>query len=250
MRNITYIVLLISVALSVSAKASVVADFDDLQLAPDSYWNGSDGSGGFTSGSASFSNNFTDWGGGVTSWDGFAYSNMTDNSVAGLDGQHNAMTGAAQSGSNYAVSFIGFAQLPTMTLASPGVVDGLYVTNNSYAYHTIRDGDDWTLPFSDGDWFTLSITGLNSQDQAIGTVDTYLADYRDGKSDILNTWQFVDLSSLGAVSTLEFSLASSDTGDWGMNTPAYFALDTVVPEPATMLLMAAGSMLAFRRKKS
>ena len=35
----------------------------------------------------------------------------------------------------------------------------------------------------------------------------------------------MDLSSLGSVKTLNFSMESSDVGDYGMNTPAYFCMD-------------------------
>ena len=37
----------------------------------------------------------------------------------------------------------------------------------------------------------------------------------------------MDLSSLGLVKTIEFSVASSDTGDYGINTPTYFAMDNI-----------------------
>ncbi|MEZ4565949.1 MAG: DUF4465 domain-containing protein [Desulfobacterales bacterium] len=33
------------------------------------------------------------------------------------------------------------------------------------------------------------------------------------------------MSALGMVKELTFSLSSTDTGDYGMNTPAYFAMD-------------------------
>ena len=71
-------------------------------------------------------------------------------------------------------------------------------------------------------------------------MDVYLADYRfaDNSLDyILDTWTFVDLKPLGEVATLEFALSSSDTGDFGMNTPAYFCLDTLI----TSLLDARGA---------
>ena len=69
--------IMIVLALTGIAGASVVADFDDLTLTADTHWNGSDETGGFISGSASFNNSFTDWGGGAISWGGFAYSNTT-----------------------------------------------------------------------------------------------------------------------------------------------------------------------------
>jgi hypothetical protein len=209
-----------------------VADFEDLALAPESFWNGSDGSGGFTSGQARLGNVFTDWGGGITSWEGFAYSNRTDTALVGSAGQYTAAGGTAHSGRNYAVGYIGFSSLPTITLSSPMAVPGLYVSNSLYSASVLRDGDSTfgVEPFSDGDWFSLTITGKDSAGQALGSQTTYLADFRDGRRSILTDWRFVDLSALGVVSSLEFSLASSDVSSWGMNTPAYFVVDTIVSE--------------------
>ena len=93
-----------------------IADFEDLALTPASYWNGSDASGGFASGSAYFNNNYNaDWG----SWDGFAYSNSTDTTTDGPAAQYNAITGAGQGGSaNYGICYVGWTSLPVLTLSS------------------------------------------------------------------------------------------------------------------------------------
>jgi hypothetical protein len=75
------------------------------------------------------------------------------------------------------------------------------------------------------------ISGYNSNHDSLGTVVFYLADFRfeDSTQDyIVDSWQTVDLSSLGAVRYLDFKLESSDVGQYGMNTPAYFALDNLV----------------------
>ncbi len=56
-----------------------------------------------------------------------------------------------------------------------------------------------------------------------GTVEFLLAD----GSDIVNTWAWVDLNTLGSVKSLEFALSSSDSGAFGMNTPSYFAMDSL-----------------------
>ena len=201
-----------------------VADFEDLALAPESYWNGSDGSGGFTSGLARLGNAFTDWGGGITSWEGFAYSNRTDTAPVGFDGQYTAAGGSAHSGGNYAVGYLGFSSLPTIAFSSPAVISGMYISNNLYTASILRHGDSafGVEPFSDGDWFSLTITGRIPPAGLPVASNHYLADFREGKREILTDWRFVDLSAFGAVSSLEFSLASSDVAPWGMNTPAYF----------------------------
>ncbi|MBN1816436.1 MAG: DUF4465 domain-containing protein [Sedimentisphaerales bacterium] len=232
-----------------AVEAGMLSDFDDLSLAPQSYWNGQDGSGGFVSGAGHFNNGFTDWGGGITSWEGFAYSNRTDVQTSGLDGQYTAMTGGAQSGSNYAVGFVGFSLTPVITFSEPTIVQGMSVTNTNYAYYTLRDGDPLfgIDPFSEGDWFVLTITGKDAAGQVVGAVETALADFRDGRNELLDAWRYVDLSGLGAVQSLEFTLASSDVGPWGMNTPAYFAIDSIVPEPATLVLLSVGGLILRRR---
>jgi len=232
------LVCLIAALTIVSTANADIATFEDLSLPPESYWNGSDESGGFTSGSAYFNNNYnSDW----SSWDGFSYSNITDTTTTGLAAQYNAITGAGQGNSaNYAIGYIGWALPPTITLDTADVVEGLYVTNNNYACYSMLDGDAFSKKFggdsgNDPDWFMLTITGKDVDGVVTGTVDFYLADYRfaDNIADyIVSTWQYVDLTSLGAVKSLEFTLSSSDTGDWGMNTPAYFAVDTFVDNSA------------------
>jgi hypothetical protein len=61
-------------------------------------------------------------------------------------------------------------------------------------------------------------------------VHFYLADYRfeDNAEDyIVKTWEWFDLSSLGRADSLMCTLGSSDTGMFGMNTPAYFCVDNL-----------------------
>ena len=69
-----------------------------------------------------------------------------------------------------------------------------------------------------------------------GTKEYYLADLRDAeKAYIINDWRYVDLSGLGKVAKLGFELSSTDNGDYGMNTPAYFCFDNFGAEGTEVL---------------
>lgn len=211
--------------ISTAWASAAVIDFEDLTLTPESYWNGSDGSGSFTSGGATFNNNYnTDWG----SWDGFSYSNITDTTAEGYTAQYNAIPGRGSFGSsNYVIGYCSaFATSPpTVTFSAAQPLTGAYFTNTNYAYYSMLKGDQFAKKFGEDDWFKLTITGKDAAGNITATVDFYLA---IGTS-IVNTWEWVDLSSLGVVKKLEFTLSSSDTGEFGMNTPAYFAMDYLNP---------------------
>lgn len=255
------LVILMFVLMVSNVSSAVIATFDDLSLGAESCWNGSDGSGGFVSGGAAFNNNYNTT---YMSWVGFAYSNITDTGASGWSAQYNAITGGGQGGSaNYGVGFdplaSGFGtELPTMTLNTAGVVGGLYVTNNNFAYYSMLNGDAYAKRFGgvsgdEADWFLLTITGKDTAGDSVGSVDFYLADYRftdNGQDYIVNAWEYVDLAGLGIVKSLEFSLSSSDMGSFGMNTPGYFAMDTVLPEPGTLALLAAGFVLLIRKSSN
>lgn len=223
--------------LALSVNAQTVITFDDLSLAPNSHYDGSDGSGGFTSNGIFFENTYN------TSWafwsGGFIYSNSTDITTAGYTNDFSAITGiGGNQSANYAVNYSG-----NIDLGSEYVVSSMQLTNTTYAYLSMRDGDGIGKKFGDStnasgaldgtngeDYFRLLIVGKDANQLVTDTVVFYLADFRfdDNNLDYLvNTWENVDLLPLGSVRYLEFTLESSDVGQFGMNTPAYFALDNI-----------------------
>jgi hypothetical protein len=229
----------------------LVIDFADLSLpAGSDFYNGSDGAGGWSSGGAVFGNQFTDWGGGFVSWSGFSYSRVRDATTAGFGNQYAAFSGGAYAGEFYAVGYGGgpesYINLPEAQLAS-----SVRLTNTTYTALAMRDGDDFARPFESGDFFKVSLIGFSGQDasgQVTGQADFYLADFRDGQNWIVQDWTLLDLTPLGTARSIGLQFDSSDVDPiFGINTPVYVALDslvlTAVPEPSTLGLVALAAAL-------
>ncbi|CAM3061749.1 DUF4465 domain-containing protein [Rariglobus hedericola] len=227
------------------------------------YYYGSDSAGGFTSGGAQFVNYYnSDWG----SWSGWAYSTTADSVTAGMANQYSAFPGALTTGTPYGIAYVSSYDGPT-TITLPAGIDtplSLTLTNTTYAYDSMLNGDSFAKKFggvsgNDADWFLLTITGKDAFNATLGSVEFYLADFRfaDNELDyIITDWTDVDLTGLGTgVHTLEFTLTSSDSGDYGMNTPSYFALGgvTAVPEPSAYAALVGAFTLVLaltRRRRS
>ena len=203
----------------------------------DAFLNGSDGSGGFTTTNSFFPNNYLD-DPQFPSWSGWSISTKTDTLSAGFTNQYSAIPGSGVDGSStYAVSFVSSGSKIHLTDdAAGGSLAGLYVTNNTYAYLSMLDGDTFTKRFGgetgdDPDFLLLSIKKYLNGELSTDSVDFYLADYRfaDNSQDyIVKDWNFIDLSSLGDVDSLRFSITGSDTGQFGLNTPAYVCVDNII----------------------
>ena len=214
------------------AGRGLVADFENLPLERESYWNGSDGKGQFVSGGYRFENGYYENAYGSYSY-GFAYSNMTASTFATYaEDRYNSCVGGGVDGSEtFAVYSMvkGYKKgVQVFGVAEGDSVTGFYVTNTASAYKAMSEGSDLARKFAAGDWFKLTVTGIDCNGQETGTVEYYLADFRDPQqSYIISDWRWVDLSTLGLVKRLEFSLSSSDNGAWSMNTPAYFCMDNL-----------------------
>jgi len=215
----------------------------------------------FSSHGATFNNDFDDFGGGCC-WQGWAYSQTSDSTTSGPGNQYSAFPGSGVGGSaTYGVGFaggvVGTTGLVTLTLEHESVVAGAWFTNTTWSALAMLEGDDFADPFggetgTDPDFFALTISGYDASGSLTGAVEFLLADYRFADDYVITDWTYVDLSGLGAVETLDFTLESSDTDFGFINTPAYFAMDdlVIVPEPASgslVLLGLAGLALAGRR---
>ena len=251
------------IAPAVSTAESLTVDFEDLSVPPSGFVNDSEG---FQSRGASFNNEFTDFGGGFTAWSGWSYSNRGRTITGGVpssdffDYQYDSITGGdATTGSGlFGVAFGDGAYVDLPETAGASAFSAKF-TNTTYAVLSMLNGDAFAKQFggpsgNDADFFLLTITGfdgLGATGDAIGSVPFYLADYRFDNNSldyVVRDWETVDLSSLIGASSLGFSFASSDVGDFGINTPTYFAMDDLaisfgavaIPEPASSGMLALG----------
>ena len=208
-----------------------IATFEDIEMAEESHMSVSTEADekrtSFVSGELEFATGCdSEW----ATWWSFGYANQTDNTFNTYEDQWKNVVGGGYDGSkNYGVGYASAYYGPfTATLQNRdgALIPGFYITNSAYAYSSMTEGDAYAKKFTLGDWFKLTITGYDNNDQVTGTKEYYLADLRDAdKAYIITDWRYVDLSSLGKVKKLGFELTSSDNGDWGMNTPAYFCFD-------------------------
>lgn len=256
---------LFSAALWVATIApAATVDFEDLALSPNSYWTGQpEVDGGFASRGGFFRNHYYEnWG--FMTWNGFAYSNINDPDTAGYGNQYAVISGTGRSGAGiYAVGYDDhFQAQPTaaVTFAAPVAPGGVWLNNTTYAARYM-EGDDGGFtnppPFGPGDWFLLTISAYDGAAQPLGApIGFHLADFRSGNPAdhyIIRDWTFLDLTGFGdAVERIEFKLSSSDVSIYGMNTPAYFAMDDlqIIPEPGALAFALIGlAGLAFARAR-
>lgn len=96
------------------------------------------------------------------------------------------------------------------------------ISNTSYAYWAMKNGTAFSKPFGPEDYLILDIYGVN---KGVATLGASVPLAQNGE--IVNTWQNVDLTALGEVQQIYFTMRSSDTGQYGMNVPAYFAMNSL-----------------------
>lgn len=115
---------------------------------------------------------------------------------------------------------------------------GCYVNLNTYSFYTILYGNGFARAFTQGDDFKLIIHGVDA-DENEKQVEVSLAAYKNGYLNAATGWTYVDLSSLGIVEELYFTMTSTDSGQYGMNTPGYFCLDKLAVKEAPQSKVSA-----------
>ena len=169
---------------------------------------------GGTTGSAS------EWSGVVCkTWDnGTAISNYVEANVKdSADYLHQLAVPVSNGSRNFGVVFdeatIYFAD------GKARQINSIDLCPTTYLLGVMQNGNGQAKALTEeGDIFQVMITADNGV-----SVPVTLA----LNGDIQTTWKTVSLSLLGKTKSLKFTFLGSDTGEWGLNTPKYVAIDNI-----------------------
>ena len=160
-------------------------------------------------------------------------------------------TGGGHNGSdNFCVHFgyiddtgYGVSEVPAIVFADgvARVIDHIYVCPTTYTYNTVFQGNELTDVLGEDGKLWIQARGFASAEDSEPSATTeFLFFAGDGTADTRD-WTKWDLSSLGAIEKLEFSLYGEGSGTdngYGLSQAAYFAYDDVAvrfpvatPEP-------------------
>lgn len=244
--------------LSLGAIAQNKIDFEDLNLAPNShYTGGADSAGKFVSGGITFPNIYNPSFGGYWS-NAYKYSNSKNDTTAGYTNDYSAITAIGGAGSATYATVFGKG---TLDFGKTIAIQSIDLTNTTYAYLSMKNGDAFAKKFGtvnnaggtpDGtngaDFFNVTIIGYNAAGVRTDSVMLDLADFRftdNSKDFILKAWKTIDLTKLGSVRSISFKYASSDVGQYGINTPTYVAIDNIAYGYAGLNTLSSSTVNAF-----
>jgi len=172
---------------------------------------------------------------------GFSITNKENDTTGDYTNSHSAITASGYNSANYSIIYNSGSILLNSTNEVP---IGVYVTNATYPYYSMLNGDQFAKKFGnstnaqnqvDGtngeDYFRIIFDGVDALNNVVDSVVFYLADYRFSNNTldyIVDEWTYVDLSKISnrAVNKIKVRFQSSDNHpQYGMNTPAYVAFD-------------------------
>ena len=163
---------------------------------------------------------------GGMSWEGFTISKVSQDTANVFGCVANG--GLAGVGTPYVIGYYSSWITESLGYSSNIILfdqeyypEYVYICQNSNTMEGITNGVFNSRPFTQEDTLALIIQALDSDKQPTATMTYYLA--VDGKKN--EGWTKVPLNSLGKTSRLSFSMTTTDIGEWGANTPLYFALD-------------------------
>lgn len=104
-------------------------------------------------------------------------------------------------------------------------IRGLWVTPTSYFLNSTTNGDSYNSPATETTYVYVVFEGFDADGNSVGTVKRRL---QNGTIP-LSKWAYVDLTPLGKVVSvkIDFDASEDQIGSYGLNTPAYVAIDDI-----------------------
>ena len=216
--------------LAVAASAQLI-DFENYVLDTSLVYQGKDGKTSIVFEEANFPVKYNTQ---FSYWEsGWAISGKNDSTTEASDyatqlfcaktgkGKNNSLQYAIGQNGSYIINSGNYADFRNISFS---------ITNTTYAYNSMYFGDFVGKKFggnsgTDPDYFFLKINAFRNGNW-VDSDTIILADFRFANSSedyILSSWQETKLFE--RVDSVRFEMESSDTGQFGMNTPAFFALD-------------------------
>ncbi|MES2799569.1 MAG: DUF4465 domain-containing protein [Bacteroidota bacterium] len=236
-----YVLAMTMMSLNVNSQIYTV-DFENALTASESYDNGSAGAGDFNFDDLEFGNYYN---AGWSSYGGFAFSNITDVTTAGYTNQYASSTGNGNNSDTYGIFYWDGYSPDYINAINNKSIDSFYINTTTYSRLSMLNGDAVGKQFGSplnaqgmddetagADFLKVWIISSLEDGSNKDSMEFFLADYRfadDNDDYIVNEWTKVDLSSLTTYpkQVVKFRFESSDVGQFGINTPTYFAIDDV-----------------------
>jgi hypothetical protein len=163
---------------------------------------------------------------GGMSWEGFTISKVSQDTANVFGCVANG--GLAGVGTPYVIGYYSSWITESLGYSSNTILfdqdyypEYVYICQNSNTMEAITKGVFNSRPFTPNDTLALIISALNSSMEETQSITYYLA--VDGQNN--NGWTQVPLTALGQAAGLSFRMTTTDIGQFGENTPLYFALD-------------------------
>ncbi|NLV38188.1 MAG: DUF4465 domain-containing protein [Bacteroidales bacterium] len=166
-------------------------------------------------------------------WYGFSLSAMCDTVTEGFGNQYSCSAGKAAGGKQFGLFYYSAYDSDSSCFVQfeeekEYVIKGMQITNSTYAYLSMKNGDDFAKKFEADDYLRIIFKSYDAEGKYLAQKTFYLADFRENKKNLLNSWEFVDLRELGKLNKLSIFFESSDTGMYGINTPTYVCVDNLI----------------------
>ena len=224
MRKFFFLGLMTFAAVSLTAEIKV-ATFENeaggIQLSTEkTYWLGIeplvDGANNWKSGDFSFATykDVSEYG---TYYYAFYASNQKENTSTGWTEPYRSASGGAYEGDNFGVWYQDWNGNNSIKFDETEI-PGFFVNNNAYTVNSMVNVEG--EQFVDTNYLKLTCTGMKAG-VVVKSIDVDLA----SKGEYIDKWTYVDLSTLGSIDEVVFSMEGNKKNDYGLVTPTYICLD-------------------------